>query len=83
MFKKFNKQFYRSLDFYCALCLLLFGISSLLDREFDWWFYLLPVLLPFTLYQAFFSSKSNLKQNWLIYLCLGLILIGFWLEFLA
>ncbi len=83
MFKECNKQFYRSLDFYIALCLLLSGIGSWLDKEFDWWFYFLPVLLPFTLYQTFFSKKGNLKQDWLIGLCLGIVLIGCWLEFLA
>lgn len=83
MFKEFNKQFYRSLDFYIAVCLFLSCIGSLLNKEFDWWFYLLPFLLPFTFYQAFFSSKGNLKQDWIIYLCIGVVLIGCWLEFFA
>ncbi|HFR3747567.1 TPA: hypothetical protein ACHVGK_000574 [Streptococcus suis] len=83
MFKQFNNQFYRSLDFYMAICLILYSLGAILDNEYNWWIYLQPILIPFTLYQSFFSKKGNLKKDWLIYLCVGIVFLGFWLEFIV
>lgn len=53
MFKRFNKQFYRSYDFYIFLLFILVVTSDFIDRDFGILSFLMLLLIPFNGYKAF------------------------------
>ncbi len=82
MFKEFNKEFYRSLNFYLMILLFLGSIGEWLNKGPSLWLALLLFATVGTTRSAFWSKEWTLKANWQIYLCIAFLLVGAWVEFL-
>ncbi|MCK3882303.1 hypothetical protein HCC13_08120 [Streptococcus suis] len=81
MFKEFNKEYYRSLNFYLMILLLLGSIGEWLDKGPTFWLGLLLFASVGTARNAFWSKEWMLRANWQIYLCIAFLLVGVWVEF--
>ncbi|MGQ7329296.1 hypothetical protein ACTGWD_04370 [Streptococcus suis] len=73
MSKKFNKEFYRTWEFYFSLACILQVIYAAVNGPF-WFIHFLKLGVGlYAGYLAFFKSRSWIKKTWQIYLTISFI----------
>ncbi|HEP1832229.1 TPA: hypothetical protein VB850_000543 [Streptococcus suis] len=73
MFKKFNRAFYRTWEFYFSVICILQVMDAALRGPFGFIPFLQLALGLYVGYLAFFNPRSWIKKTWQIFLVIGFI----------